>query len=658
MTSAMRGTAYALLLSAVNLTFAGCEKKAPPDSHIVQGYRLLTSNPKAAYDELGKAPNPSDPKVLLGRGLALEGLRRYEEAEKVLLQVRGAADEPVIAFALARVRVMQGKATEAQPLIDAATGKLANDLPALLLETCLANSESRARTALAHLNRWPEVARGAMGVPVTIPGEYHLARASLNEQLKDRVEADAAAAKSSKAKLTGERESFALVALAVKAGRLDLALKVLRKLDEETSSVPVRRQVAELAHGLNDHRLVGKILETLWGDDPALLRLRAEHAFATQQTNAEASLRTALGVTNDKKTRARLQQMLAEVLLRSGMLDQARAETEAMLKEHPDENGALFLARVDLAEGQPKAALQRLAPFLLAQVVPPAARELGAEAHLKLRHPEEARPLLDALLRERPNDIAAARLRIALEIEDGKPAEAVRVARELIARAPNSVDLRLLLAEAIQKVGGASAAAESLREGVGAIASDARLWLALAHAYDRAKAGDKALSVLEEAHQKLPEATVLTAALASKLGASNQAKRAAPLYEELIQNTNGDAVALNNLAMLYVDELGDANRAVELAERAHSLTPHPAVVDTLGWALFKRGKPGDLERARQLLDSVAAQLSSPTSKYHRGAVLIATKSVDEGRRLVQQALAQSGEFAEAAQARELLRTVP
>jgi TPR repeat protein len=117
----------------------------------------------------------------------------------------------------------------------------------------------------------------------------------------------------------------------------------------------------------------------------------------------------------------------------------------------------------------------------------------------------------------------------------------------------------------------------------------------------------------------------------------------------VLKTAQGDPVALNNLAVLYVDELGNVSRGVELAEQAHQLSQAPGIV-----ALFKRGQPKDIQRAAQLLESVREQLTSATSKYHLGAVLLATGNKDEGKRLLQQALAASSDFAEAEDARRLL----
>jgi predicted Zn-dependent protease len=654
-----RRTICALALVA-SAAIVGCEKKTPPDPHIQEGYRLLASDPQAAYDQLSNARNPSDPEAVLGRGLALERLRKYEDAERVLLEARGTTDEPAASLALARVKVVLGKADEARQLVDKVIAAVPSDLSAVLLEACLANDDARARATLSHLDQWLELVRGQM----SIPAEYYVAQMSLFSQLRMRAEFETASNKAKQVKLSSESGAFALVELAVKAARRDLAVELLRKIDDEASSVEIRRRVAMLAHGIGDHRLVGRIIEALPGNDARLLSLRAEHEFVTGNARAEETLRTALSAvkdsaTKDSATRARLWLLLAEALLRNGKLEQARAETEEMLKEHPNERGALLLARLDVAEGKAEAALKRLAPVLAAQEVPLAAREVAALAHVELGHLDSAVPLLDAVLKEQPSHRRAARLRVALEVKRGKPTEAVRVAEELVAREPKDVGLRLLLAEAARNAGGAAAAAAVLRKSVEAVEGEARLWIALVRALEEQnKAEPEVLAVLEEAHKRLPQAAMLTAALASKLQKMGQAKRAAPLYDALLKGAKDDPIALNNLAMLYADELGNPNRGVELAERAHRLSQVPAIVDTLGWALFKRGTRDDLDRARDLLESVRGQLTSPTSKYHLGAVFIATGKPDEGKRLLRQAMVQSEDFAEAEHARSLLAADP
>lgn len=633
----------------------GCRRKPPPDLHLQEGYSLLQSDPKAALEKLSQAKDPSDPKAVLGRGLALEKLRKYPEAEQALQKACAAKPQPICWLALARVKVVLGKLEEARAAIDKVVAQDQTELSAVLLEAYLADDDERARAALSHLEKWREHALGQKP-PAAVPAEFYLAQVALFQQLRMRRDFDTAGAQARKAKLSQPRGALGLVELAVKAGRPGLAVELLRKIEEGRPSEEVRRRVAKLAHGLGDHRLTGDILDTLQGNDAEVVTLRAEHEFATGQPGAAATLGQALRLAKVDAERTRLRLLLAEARMRNGQLEEARADAETVFGEQATDSAILLLARLDLAQDAPDAALSRLAPLLARQQVSPQTREIAARAHLALGRKDEARSQLDAILRDQPNQARAARLRVALEVDSQKPLEAIRVAQALVQRMPKDPGLRLLLADAVRKARGPAAAADSLREGARALGEHVGLWMAWVRALEERKADADVLAALEEAHKRLPGEATLTAALAARLAQVGQTERAAELYQELIQGAQGDPIALNNLAMIYADELDDPARAVALAERAHELSQAPPIGDTLGWALYRRSKPGDLARARKLLEAASRALGSPTAKYHLGAVLLETGAESEGKVLLSQALAQADDFPGADHARTLLKT--
>src|SRR3974390_829280 len=60
-------------------------------------------------------------------------------------------------------------------------------------------------------------------------------------------------------------------------------------------------------------------------------------------------------------------------------------------------------------------------------------------------------------------------------------------------------------------------------------------------------------------------------------------------YERVLKVDVNAFEALNNLANLYCQRLGEPNRAYELAEKARRLRPsNPFADDTLGWIVYKR----------------------------------------------------------------------
>jgi len=61
-------------------------------------------------------------------------------------------------------------------------------------------------------------------------------------------------------------------------------------------------------------------------------------------------------------------------------------------------------------------------------------------------------------------------------------------------------------------------------------------------------------------------------------------------YEKLLGINSSFLPALNNLAYLCAEQLGQLDKAYEFARKARDLRPDdPAIADTLGWILYKRG---------------------------------------------------------------------
>lgn len=657
-----QGAAGFLLAGALALLgMTGCDKEPPPDLHVRRGYELLPRDPRAAYEEFRKARSADEPLVLLGGGLALEQLRRFEEAEPVLARATDKTEGPsnqVARLAWVRVRIALGDLEGARSALAPLTHEAEPELTALFIDSLLAHDERRARLALTRWNAWQKRAMDQQARQAKVPAEFYFAQMMLTRQLGLPKEFAKAAQRATLAKLREPEQTLPLVQLALQTERRDMALALLRKLHDHGASEKVRRSIARLALELGDLQLAGEVLKSLSGDDFQVVSLRAEYEFRTGSREAVGTLRRALAVAEATETRRKLVRWLVEALLRQGQLQEARSEAEKLFQKDPGEAAVLLLARLDLAEGQPDAAVDRLLPWLQKEHPSLELRQWAARAHLGSGNGPAARPLFDSVLDQSPQLTPIARLRIALEFVEGQPEAAVEVAQRLVERAPDNPELRILLAEALHRVSGPDAALASLRHGVAARKGDVRLRMALVQALRRRKDGAAVLAELEKAHRELPREPIFAAALASELGRMGQAERAATLYETLLDTAEGDAVALNNLAMIYADELDQPERAVELAERAHRLSQIPPVVDTLGWALYRRGRPDDLKRARKLLESVQSEFTDPSFQVHLGSVLLSTGAPEEGRRLLRRALASEDDFAEAELARELLREAP
>ncbi len=643
-----------LTLSLLLTLPLACEKKAPPDPYLAKGFTLLGTNPEEALSAFKQSREPESPKAKLGKALALEGLRRYADAHQEMKAVSQELDEEVVWQALTRLEIMLGKRDAAKEHVDLARSKAPAELMPLLLATCVADDPKRAEAALDALDTWTP--KNQANSPRSLaPAEYHLARASLLMQLGRARDRAVSLKKSKQSHLRGDSEALSLAVMAAAAGRRDFANTLLERATDDITSSAQLRQVAFLAHELGQHKLTSRVLDVIHEKDAAVWALQARHEFAIAAPQATQTIKRALKQTTAPGSKDALELLLAQSLLRDGQLEQARATATPLIKVGPVERPAkLVLARIALAEGNSEAALKQLEP-LLAEPVLAGAREIAALAWAAQKKYQRAAQHLKQLLKEDPNHPSAAKLLVALQLKANDTDAAVQTVSTLIKQAPGNPSLRLLQAELMNHLGKTQSAAEALGSSVDALPNQARLWIELARHHHRQKHHDQAIEVLQEAHKRNPENQLLAAALATDLTRAARAKEAAPLFEELLERSQKDVVALNNLAMFYADELNAPDKAVEFAEKANKLAPKKAaIIDTLGWSLYRQNTPESLERAEKLLERVRSDLKSPGAKYHLGAVLIARGKEKEGKALLRQAISLSQSFNGFEEARALL----
>lgn len=93
-------------------------------------------------------------------------------------------------------------------------------------------------------------------------------------------------------------------------------------------------------------------------------------------------------------------------------------------------------------------------------------------------------------------------------------------------------------------------------------------------------------------------------------------------YEKALQIDSNNPVASNNLAYLLLQNGGDVDQAVSLAQTARRGVPDsPGYADTLGWALYNKGyyqQSIDLFQQALQLGVKANRPDNPTIHYHLG----------------------------------------
>jgi tetratricopeptide (TPR) repeat protein len=131
-----------------------------------------------------------------------------------------------------------------------------------------------------------------------------------------------------------------------------------------------------------------------------------------------------------------------------------------------------------------------------------------------------------------------------------------------------------------------------------------------------------------------------------------QFEKARNAYEELLRIAPDFVPALNNLAVVYSEHLGQLDTAFELAKKARALNPNePSIGDTLGWILYQKA---DYRTALRQLEQSAKVADNPVIVFHLGMTHYMLGDDASARVAFQKAVDSGKEFAERTEARRRL----
>src|SRR5438445_4585830 len=153
----------------------------------------------------------------------------------------------------------------------------------------------------------------------------------------------------------------------------------------------------------------------------------------------------------------------------------------------------------------------------------------------------------------------------------------------------------------------------------------------------------EALSQLQAQLSKNPNDASALMTLALLHERTNEFAKARDAYEHLLSLKPDLVSALNNLACLYADRLNDLGKAYDLARKARDLQGNdPAIADTFGWILSKRG---EYQQALAILQGSAAKLpDSPEVQFHLGMTAYMMGQPDLARVALQKAASATNDF--------------
>lgn len=169
------------------------------------------------------------------------------------------------------------------------------------------------------------------------------------------------------------------------------------------------------------------------------------------------------------------------------------------------------------------------------------------------------------------------------------------------------------------------------------------LYLVEVGALQQIKAWKKAFDIVNQAIDEFPEDSVFLYSRAMLFNDTNQLDELEKDLLEVIRRDENNGVALNALGYTLADQTTRYQEAYAYLQRAIKIRPDdPAVIDSMGWVLFKLG---ELEKAEKWLQKAYAAAPSPEIIYHFARVLHDLQRFKEACQLVEQGLSMNARHA-------------
>lgn len=631
-----------------------------------------------AFLEKGKELQPTDLETRLRFGLAslATGNTKDARAEAIYLLPRLPQNEQVTLLLVEASTSTELEDARQQLLsLPQSAATLVALGEAALRQNRMKEAETAFQTALA-LEPKSVGAQSGLGV--------------LHWALNDLPAADAAFRRASEASSRRSPKRLQYAQFKLQTGDLAGGRKLLETISQESPDyLPVWVWLAELA-----------AMEKKFDESETLLA----RALARDPLHAEALLLGARvkiakgeidkGITELERLRG-LFPKSAQISYQLGLALTAKGETNQALTQLTQAaatlpQAALAIGEIGLRTRNFNAALAALRPLVQQNPELIEARILLADT---LRHNgnlDEASALYVQLEAERPGDAAivfsrgltllaqnreseARQLFLRVrELVPGHPGAATRLteldlagkrhaaARERLeedmTRAPQSASHALLLAQ-VSLDQGDSVAAEAALKRVLALQPDSPVaQFQLARIYMNSQEPLKAIANLEAATKSGPPNFAALLLLAIIRDERKEYPAAREAYEKALALQPKSALVLNNLACLYSEQFNEIDKAYDLALRARGLQPlEPRTADTYGWILVKKKQ---YAAAVTVLQESAMRLpEEPEVQFHLGTASYLLGDEQRARVAFDRALALSGSFAAAGEARERLAII-
>jgi cellulose synthase operon protein C len=223
-------------------------------------------------------------------------------------------------------------------------------------------------------------------------------------------------------------------------------------------------------------------------------------------------------------------------------------------------------------------------------------------------------------------------------LKQGQADKAMALLQEMNNKFPGNAQLLVLTGKAYAAQKKDEDAVRSLNAAVGAQPKDPIGYSALYEFYVQKKNLNAAVDIIQAGLRELPADVNLRLALAGLQIQNGDNDAAIAQYESILKDQPKSAVAINNLASLYLDNRSDKDsleRAFALSDDLKN-TSVPQFQDTYGWAQYKRG---DYKAAVSVLENAATKAPKLAAlHYHLGMSYKAAGASDKAEEQFKTAL--------------------
>ena len=490
----------------------------------------------------------------------------------------------------------------------------------------------------------------------------------------------------------GPRADLALVAARLRANDVPGALKAIDGLEKKTPQSPVADQLRGRIHLFRkDLAAAAQSFEKANAKDPKyfpavaalaaldlenkkpeVARTRLQKLLALDPTNSQAMLALAeLGQRTGAKPAETLKLLVEAVrinpsdprahmaLIRHhiGSNDQkaAMAAAQAAATSLPDNLDVLgSLGGTQLATGDAQQALSTFRRLVALQPTQAFNHVRLAEAYAASKDNDNAARSLRKALELQPGLLPAQRGLVQLAMRDGKPQDALAIARDVQKSNPKDAAGWILEGDVEVSRKGWDAAETALRAALQRSPNSTDAAMKLHYTLLQGGKADAAGRFAAERTKERPDDAAFSYYLGDLALAANRFAEAESHYRAVIRIQPRNAPALNNVAWLMVRQ--GKPGALPLAEEANAILPDRAPLqDTLAGALAAEGKTKEAVEVQK--KAIANDPKNGSYKLHLAELYLKTGDKPFARAELEELARLGDKFPEQAKVAELLKQV-